>query len=131
MPPKKEKEVPFEDQLTDAVQSLEGFAVEGAFYDRDALSGSHAAVIDLADQGFKVGQLDQPKSIEVKLAATRSAKEIALSRGDQIKAVDLGHLEQTYETLLSVIQPPESPEPAEPAATSKAKSGAAKSPTDT
>ena len=117
-----EQERPFEDQLTDAVQSLEG--IREGIYERDAMLTTFSGVTQLAQQGFESGELEQPKTIEIKIAATRTAKEIAEANGDTVTAVALGQQEETLVTLLSVLQPKEA-EP-EPATTTVAGSGSAK-----
>lgn len=122
--PKEEQQPPFDERMQAAVSALEGLGGETAIYDRDALLGAHTVVTETAHQGFARKEIDQPKSIEAKLEATRLAVEIAEKNGDKVTAMALGQLAQTLETLLSVIKPNETAPT--PASTSKSQTSSAK-----
>lgn len=124
MSPVQEKEEPFEDRMESAVTSLEALGAEGAFYDRDALLGSHSVVTELAEEGLGLGELDQIKTLDTKLTATTRAREIARANSDATTDIALGHLEQTLSTLKRVLEGQD--QTSEPATTSRSRSGGAK-----
>lgn len=118
-----------EPKITDIREQIEVFGEEASFYDRETAFKAYNEIGKLAAQGATQGEFEQDRVIAIKLDAALLLKRIASSRGDQTTADMMTDTEQTLATLLEALQPAEETvEAAKPAATSKAKTGAAKSP---
>jgi hypothetical protein len=116
-------------QLAEALWQIEAAENSGS-YNRDELLGDHLTASNLVDSCVQHNELPQETALMIKERLAETVKEIATRHNDNVIAGQMQQAQMAFAALRQIKQQTEDAHPqakSQPAVTTKAKTGRAKS----